>query len=428
MDIKEKYKKYINLHMVKGIADVVVDRAEGSTIYDINGSKYIDCFSGISVNNVGHRNKKVVAAAKAQIDKFIHCAAYIYQSEPPALLAEKLAQITPGHLSKTFFSNSGAEAVEGALRIAKQFTGKYEFIALQASFHGRTNATLSITGNSGRKRQGGPYNSGVSFAPFPYCYRCPFDLSVESCEFKCATYIKNIINLETSGSVAAFIAEPVLGEGGIIVPPKGYFEKVKEILAKYDILFIADEVQTGFGRCGKLLAVYDWDFEPDIVAFAKGIAGGFPLSAFITTEEIAASFKPGDHLSTFGGNPVSCAAALANIEVLEEDNLSEVAAAKGIKIMEKLKKQLQPKHKLIGDVRGKGLMIGIELVKDEMKTPASRETASIQELCRQKGVLVGTGGIYGNIIRIQPPLVISENELEAAFHVLDEAITQLENK
>ncbi len=428
MDIKEKYQKFINLNMLKGIADVVVERAEGSTIYDMNGSTYIDCFSGISVNNVGHRNKKVVEAAKAQIDKFIHCGSYLYYSKIPGLLAEKLAQITPGQLSKTFFSNSGAEAVEGALRIAKQYTGKYEFIALQASFHGRTNATLSVTGNSGRKRQGGPYNSGVSFAPFPYCYRCPFDLRVASCKLKCAAYIENIINLETSGSVAAFIAEPVLGEGGMIVPPKGYFEKVKEILDRYDILFIADEVQTGFGRCGKLLAVYDWDFEPDIIALAKGIAGGFPLSAFITTEEVAASFRPGDHLSTFGGNPVSCAAALANIEVLEEDNLSEVAAAKGIKLMEKLKKELQPKHQLVGDVRGKGLMIGLELIKDEMKTPAPGEAANIQEICRQKGVLVGTGGIYGNIIRIQPPLIISENELAEAFRVLDEAITQVENK
>ena len=426
MDIKQKYDKYVNTYSVKKMEDVIIDRAEGACVYDVDGKEYIDCFAGIAVVNAGHRNPKVIQAAKDQMDKLVHCCSYVYYSEPPALLAEKLANITPGRLEKTFFSNSGAEANEGALRIAKQFTDKYEIIALQASFHGRTNATLSITGNRKRKYKGGPYLSGIAFTPTPNCYRCPFELKKEKCDLKCARYLKDVIDFQTSGSVAAFIAEPVMGEGGIVVPPEGYFKKVKEILDEFEILFIADEVQSGFGRTGKFFAIEHYKIEPDIMTMAKGIADGFPLSIFITRDEIARSFKPGDHLSTFGGNPVSCAAALANIDFLLGENIPKQANDKGEKFMSKLRNELMKKHNLIGDVRGKGLMIGIELVKDKDKTPASDEAAKLREICRQNNLLIGVGGVYENVLRIQPPLVITEEQLGKALDILDYAFSAIE--
>jgi len=426
MDIKQKYNKYVNLYSVKKMEDIVINRAEGTCVYDIEGKEYLDCFAGIAVVNAGHRNTKVIQAAKEQMDKLVHCCSYVYYSEPPALLAEKLANITPGRLEKTFFSNSGAEANEGALRIAKQFTDKYEIVALQGSFHGRTNATLSITGNRKRKYKGGPYLPGITFVPTPNCYRCPFELEKEKCKLKCARYLRDIIDFQTSGSVAAFIAEPIMGEGGIVVPPEGYFKKVKEILDEFEILFIADEVQSGFGRTGKFFAIEHYKVEPDIMTMAKGIADGFPLSAFITRDEIARSFKPGDHLSTFGGNPVSCAAALANIDFLLGENIPKQANNKGEKFMFKLRNELMKKHNLIGDVRGKGLMIGIELVKDKDKTPAPDEAAKLRGICRQNNLLIGVGGVYENVLRIQPPLVITEEQLGKALGILDYAFSAIE--
>lgn len=425
MSIKEKYDKYVNTYMVKNIEDVVVDRAEGAVIYDIAGNEYIDCFAGISVVNAGHGNPQVVEAAKKQMDKLVHCCTYVYYSEPPAIIAEELAMVTPGSLTKTFFGNSGAEANEGALRIARQYTGNYEFVALQCSFHGRTNATLGVTGNRKRKHNGGPYTPGVAFSPAPYCYRCPFGLSRDDCNLRCAEFVRNTIDFSTAGSVAAFIAEPVMGEGGIIVPPKPYFKRVKEILDEYGILFIDDEVQSGFGRTGKLFAIEHYGVEPDIMTMAKGIAGGFPLGAFITREEIAASFRPGDHLSTFGGNPVSCAAAKANIDFLLEKDIPGNALVKGNSFIKRVKEQLMPKYQMIGDVRGKGLMIGIELISDTYKTPAEAAAVKVKEICKNKGLLIGVGGIYGNVLRIQPPLVISEEQLDKALSVIEEAINSV---
>jgi len=425
MDIKQKYDKYVNLYFINKMEDVVIDHAEGATVYDIDGKEYIDAFAGIAVNNAGHRNPKVIQAAKKQMDKLVHCCAYVYYSEPPAILAEKLAQYTPGRLDKTFFSNSGAEAIEGALRVAKQFTGNYEFIALQCSFHGRTNATLSVTGNRKRKFKGGPFLPGVAFAPAPYCYRCPFELKRETCNLKCARYLRDVIDYQTSGTVAAFIAEPVMGEGGIIVAPNEYFKEVKKILDEFNILFIADEVQSGYGRTGKLFAIEHYNVEPDIMTMAKGIADGFPLGAFITRDEIAKSFHPGDHLSTFGGNPVSCAAGIANLDFLVDEKIPEKALEKGNRFMQNVKDKLMKKYDLIGDVRGKGLMVGVELIKDKEKTPASAEAGKVRNLCREKGLLIGVGGVFGNVLRIQPPLVIEEQKLDKTVDILDDVFSKL---
>jgi len=424
MNTVEKYKKYVNVSMVDKVQPVVIERAAGATIVDTDGKDYIDCFSGIGVVNAGHCNERVIKAAKAQIDKLVHCCSYVYYSQPTADLAEKLAQVTPGRLQKTFFGNGGAEAIEGAMRLAKQHTGKAEFIALQASFHGRSYAALSITGNMGRKRRGGPYMVGCTFLPAPYCYRCFFELEYPECRLRCARALEDIIRFNTYDSVAAFIAEPILGEGGIITPPEDYFLAIEKILRDHKILFLVDEVQTGFARTGKMFAIEHYRVEPDILVMAKGIADGFPLSGFIARKEIADSFKPGDHLSTFGGNPVSCAAGLANLEFLEEERLADQASKKGESIMARLT-SLKSKYGRIGEIRGKGLMIGIELIRDRNKTPAKSEAEKVRDLSLGKGVLLGLGGVFGNVLRIQPPLVISEEQIEQVMKVLDEALQKI---
>ncbi|MBI4187244.1 MAG: aspartate aminotransferase family protein [Chloroflexi bacterium] len=424
MNTVEKYREYVNTSMLTGVVPVVFERAEGATVFGEDGRKYLDCFAGISVTNAGHGNPEVLDAARAQLGRYVHCCSYVYYNKPMADLAEKLARITPGRLKKSFFTSGGAEAMEGAMRMAKTYTGKREFIALQASFHGRTYATLSITGNCARKKRAGPYMPGVSFAPVPYCYRCAFGLEPETCGTRCAEYVEDIIRFDTYNDIAAFVAEPVLGEGGIIVPPEPYFKKVKEVLDRHGILLFIDEVQTGFARTGKMFAIEHYGVEPDIMAMAKGIANGFPLGAFIAPDDIADSFQPGEHLSTFGGNPVSCAAGLASINFLEREKMADQATAKGNRFKEGLNK-LRAKHPVIGDVRGKGLMIGVELVKDKAKTPASNEAAAVRKSCLEKGLLIGLGGVLGNVLRIQPPLVIGEAQLEEALAIVDKSLAEL---
>jgi 4-aminobutyrate aminotransferase / (S)-3-amino-2-methylpropionate transaminase / 5-aminovalerate transaminase len=423
-DTIQKYRDYVMTGFVKSVAPIVIEKASGAVVTDINGREYLDCFAGISVVNAGHCNPRVIAAAKAQMDKLVHCSSYLYHAQPVADLAEKIAHIAPRGLTKTFFGNGGAEAIEGALKLARLYTGKYEFIALQTSFHGRSFGALSVTGNMGRKKRGGPYGAGVAFAPVPYTFRSQWPDDPEECGRQSARSIEDIVRFATSGDVAAFIAEPVLGEGGIIVPPPNYFKEVKKILDRYGILFIADEVQSGFGRTGKMFAIEYYGVEPDILVTAKGIADGFPLSAFTTRPEIADAYKPGDHLSTFGGNPVSCAAALANIEFMEQEKLPARAADIGGYATAKLR-ELQKQSPLIGEVRGLGLMIGVELVKDENLTPAPAEAEAFRDALLRRGVLIGVGGAYGNVIRFQPPLIITREQIDQAIGAFATALAEL---
>jgi 4-aminobutyrate aminotransferase len=421
MGVKEQYRDYVMTGFVKRVEPVVADRGDGALLYDADGTEYIDCFAGISVTNAGHHNAKILAAAKAQADKLVHVCSYVYHVESVGALAEKLALITPGALQKSFFGNGGAEAIEGAFRLAKRFSGKNEFLALESSFHGRSYATLSVTGNSGRKKGGGPYMPGVAFAPTPYCYRCFAETTPDKCDMLCARRVGEIARLHLSGSVCAFIAEPVMGEGGIIVPPDDYFKRVKEILDEEGILFIADEVQSGFGRTGKMFAIEHYGVEPDIMCMAKGIAGGFPLSAFIAKPEIADSFQIGDHLSTFGGNPVSCAAALANIEFLQDGVVAE-SARKGAELKARFE-ELQRTQPLIGDVRGKGLMLGVELIADpQTKAYGTAAGAFVRQYCLEHNLLIGVGGNFGSVLRIQPPLVISDAQLDTVFATVADGI------
>ena len=424
MNTIQKYKDYVMTGFMKSVVPIVVDHASGVTVTDIHGREYLDCFAGISVVNAGHCNPEVIAAAKAQMDKLVHCASYIYHAQPVADLAEKIAHISPRGLTKTFFGNGGAEAIEGAMKLARLYTGKHEFISLHASFHGRSWGTLSITGNYGRKKRGGPYAPGIAFAPAPFVYRSQWPDDPEECGRQCARAIDDVVRYATSNDVAAFIAEPVMGEGGIIVPPANYFKEVKKVLDKYGILFIADEVQSGFARTGKMFAIEHYGVDPDILVTAKGIADGVPLSAFTTRPEIADAFKPGDHLSTFGGNPVSCAASLANIEFMEREDLPARATETGEYAMAKLR-ELQRHNSLIGDVRGAGLMIGVELVKDEKLTPAATEAEAIRESLLKQGVLVGLGGVFGNVIRFQPPLIITRQQIDQAISAFSNALSEV---
>jgi 4-aminobutyrate aminotransferase / (S)-3-amino-2-methylpropionate transaminase / 5-aminovalerate transaminase len=423
MNTVEKYQRYVNTSALAGVEPITVESARGATVTATDGTEYTDLYSGIGVVNAGHVHPRVAEAAKRQIDRVVHSCSYVYHVPVVADLAERLAAITPGRLQKTFFGNSGAEAVEGALRLARAFTGRREVIALQASFHGRTAGSLAVTGNAQRKHRGGAQIAGVAFAPTPNPYRCR--MCSGSCSLACADAVEDTIRYDTSDDVAAFIIEPIIGEGGIIPLPTGYLRRVKDILDARGILLIVDEVQSGFGRSGHMFAVEAHDVEPDIMTLAKGIASGFPLGAFIAREEIADGFRPGEHMSTFGGNPVSCAAGVATIEVLIDEHLPERAARLGGMVKQRLD-AFAVECDLIGDVRGAGLMMGMELVRDRAtKEPATAEAAAVKRHCRERGVLIGVGGTFGNVVRIQPPLVIGEGELDRAIGVVEEAVTSL---
>lgn len=428
MDRKSLSERYLLPVVAQGLEPVVIASASGRTVVDTDGKQYLDCFSGISVVNAGHNHPRIIAAAKEQMDKLVHAASCVYHVPVVGELAKRLAEIVPldpqqgpkKKLAKSFFSNSGAEAIEGTMRLAKQHTGRREIVALAYGFHGRTIGTLSITGNMARKKNNGPYLPGVAFGPTPYCYRCPFNLTHPECELACAHALHDTVRQQTSGDVAAFVVEPILGEGGIITPPEEYLTVAAQIMHEHGALVIIDEVQTGFGRTGKMFGVeHSSNAHADIVAMAKGIAAGFPLAAFTTRYPISEAMKPGDHLSTFGGNPIACAAALANIAVLQDEGMIENARVRGEQLLAGCK-ALQVKTPLIGDVRGRGLMIGLELVRDrKTKEPAPTEAKSLRKAMRERGILVGVGGIFGNVVRLQPPLSITADECDCVLMELE---------
>jgi 4-aminobutyrate aminotransferase len=422
-DTRQQYARFVLPVVAQGVEPVVMVAGRGRTLTGDDGRDYLDCFSGISVVNAGHNHPRVLAAAREQMERLVHCCSYVYHVPAVGELAARLAAVTPGDLTKSFFSNSGAEANEGAVRLAKQATGRREVVALSHGFHGRTVGTLSITGNSARKKNNGPYLPGVAFAPAPYCYRCPLGLSYPSCDVACARGLRDVIRFQTAGDVAAFVVEPVLGEGGIVAPPPEYFEVAARIFHDDGALLIVDEVQTGFGRTGKMFGIeHAPGAAPDVLTTAKGIASGFPLGALTAREPVSEAMKPGDHLSTFGGNPISCAAALANIAVIEEEGLVGNAARQGDWLLARLRR-LQEDCSLIGDVRGRGLMIGLELVRDRRsKEPADREARAVRAAMRERGVLVGVGGVYGNVLRLQPPLSITTEECEQAVDTLGDVL------
>ncbi len=406
--------------------DVPISRAEGCTLVDFEGNEYLDVFSGISVTNVGHGNEAAVDAAKAQLDEFVHGCSYVHPNEPVAELAERIASITPGDLQKSFFCNSGTEAVEGALKLARKYTGNDEVVALEMGFHGRTLGSLALTGNHTYKRRMGPTINNVTHAPAPYKYRSHYgDRPDEEFAEAAAAELERVIGTHTSGEIAAVVVEPVIGEGGIIAPPPGYLSRVEEIAHDHGGLLVADEVQSGYGRTGEFWAIDHFDATPDILTQAKGIANGLPLGAFTAPAEIADAFESGDHLSTFGGNPVCCAAALATIDELQGgivDNAREQGAwlADALADLERLD--------AVGETRGLGLMQGVELVDPDESGPGDAPAPApdlakrVGTRLREAGIVMGVGGYYKNVMRFQPPLTIERAQLERAVDALREAI------
>lgn len=426
-EIIRKYKEYLFPSVSTYFAEpLVTDHASMQYLWDADGKQYLDFFGGIVTISVGHANPKVTDKIIAQTKRLQH-ASTVLPNEAIVALAEKIAQITPGKLSKSYFTNSGTEANETAVQLARVHTGRYEIVALRHAYAGRSQLAQSITGqNTWRKSLPGAF--GVVHAMNPYCYRCPLDKTYPSCDVACANDVEAVIQTTTSGRIAAFMAEPIQGLGGFITPPPEYFKIVVKIVKEYGGLFIADEVQTGWGRTGKKwFGIEHWEVVPDMITAAKSLGNGVPIGATFTTPEIAGSFK-GLQISTFGGNPVSCTAARAVIQVIEEENLLENAATTGKYFQDGLR-ELQNKHALIGDVRGMGLMQAIELVKDRhSKEPAPEATNQFMEECRREGLLIGKGGMVGNVIRLSPPLNISKADVDVALRTMDKALAAVANK
>ena len=423
-EVLQKHKQYLFPCVVNYYAQpLVVDHARAQYIFDTDGRRYLDFFGGILTISVGHCNEKVTGKVKAQIDRLQHTST-LYPNQAIVALAEKLAQITPGKLQKSFFTNSGTEANETAVLLARMATGSFEVVALRHGYSGHSLVAKSLTGQAPWRR-GGVINVGVTHAMSPYCYRCPLGMRYPDCGVACAKDVEDLIQTSTSGRIAAFLAEPIQGVGGFITPPLEYFKKVFEIIKKFGGLFIADEVQTGFGRTGKKwFGIEHWDVEPDILTTAKGMANGTPVGATIAKPEIADAFQ-GMTISTFGGNPVTAVAARATIEVIEEEKLLDNAHTVGAHFRSKLE-ELQAKYPLIGDVRGMGLMQALELVKDrQTKEPASQELVQLMERCKENGLLIGKGGLWGNVVRLSPPLNASKTDVDEAVRILDKSFAQV---
>lgn len=421
-DILDKKKDYIFPSVATYYeTPLILERGEGQYVYAEDGTPYLDFFGGILVTSVGHCHPKVTDRVCQQVSTLVHTST-LYVHRNTADLAQQLAEIAPGRLQKSFFTNSGTEANELAVVLAKIHTDAQEIVALRHGYSGRSALAMSLTGHA-NWRVGGTQVLGIKHAHNPYCYRCALGQTYPDCDLLCARDVEELIQTTTSGRVAAFLAEPIQGVGGFITPPPGYFQLVSEIVRRYGGLFISDEVQTGFGRTGsKWFGIEHWDVEPDIMTCAKGIANGAPMGATIATPEVADSFR-GMTISTFGGNPVSCAAAQATIEVMQEENLVQNAQVMGDYLGERLE-ELKEKYPLVGDVRGMGLIQGVELVR-EHKEPATQEILKLFEATKRRGLLIGKGGLYGNVIRITPPLNISKTDVDEAIRILDQAFAEV---
>jgi 4-aminobutyrate aminotransferase / (S)-3-amino-2-methylpropionate transaminase / 5-aminovalerate transaminase len=403
-------------------------KAKGAVITDVEGREYIDFAGGIGVANAGHCDDEVVKAIQDQAAKYIHTCFHVVMYEPYVELAKKLNEITPGAFpKKTMFANSGAEAVENAIKIARHATGRPAIIAFEDAFHGRTLLAMSLTSKMKPYKSGfGPYAPEIYRMPYAYCYRCAFGLEYPSCELHCAYYLKEFFNTHISSEqVGSLIVEPILGEGGFVVPPKEYFKVLRKICHDNGIVFIADEVQTGFGRTAKMFAVEHFDVAPDIIVMAKSIAGGLPLSAITGKTEIMDHPQVGGLGGTYAGNPLACRAGLAILEQFEKKKLLYKGEEIGKKVMKRFK-EFYEKYPVVGDVRGLGAMVGMELVVDrQTKEPATALTKHLVARCREKGLLMISAGTHSNIIRPLMPLVITDEQLERGLEIVGEAFDEL---
>jgi len=399
---------------------LVVARAKDQYVWDADGNQYLDFFGGIVTVSVGHCNEQVNAKVHRQLDTLQHVST-VFANEPQAALAKKIASLTPGGaLTKSFFTNSGTEANENAILTARCYTGSTEIVALRHSYHGRSAMAMTLTGQGAWRL--GPTQAGIVHAHNAYCYRCPFGLKYPECGVKCAEDVEDVIRSSTSGRIAAFIAEPIQGVGGFITPPKEYFPIVEKIIRSHGGVFISDEVQTAWGRTGgKWFGIEQWGVTPDIITSAKGLGNGSPIGLTVARAEVADSLK-GLTISTFGGNPVTTTQAKAVLDFIEEHNLAANCEETGAYLRGRLE-ELKDKHELIGDVRGMGLLQAIELVEDrKTKKPASQQTNMLLEAARENRILIGKGGMFGNVIRLSPPMNIGRSDVDQFIGQLDRSL------
>ena len=425
--IRKKHKKYL-FDAIKNFykEPLVIEKGKGFYVSDSDGNSYLDFFGGILTVSVGHANDEVNTAVKAQVDRLSHISS-LYPSIPVVELAEKLVGLAPDNLEKVFFNASGTEADETAVMMAQLYTGNTEIIALRHGYSGRSLLAQSLTGHAPWRALPSQVGS-VKHALAPYCYRCPLKMTYPECGVACAKDVEELINTTTTGKVAGILAEPIQGVGGFITPPDEYFSIVSDIIHDHGGIFISDEVQTGFGRTGKTWGIEHSGVEPDMITVAKGIANGMPLAAVITTKDIADSLQK-NTISTFGGNPVSSAAANATLDIIERDDLKTNSVKMGEILKEGLQKIQSEHKKIIGDVRGKGLMVGLELVIDETtkdRTPNPEAVDRLMEETKHRGLLIGRGGLYGNCVRISPSLNIGKDEIDEALAILSRSFRSIE--
>jgi 4-aminobutyrate aminotransferase len=416
LDISSKYEPTCTTQQ----APLVWDRGEGVQVWDVDGNQYIDLTSGVLVTNVGHSHPKHIEAIREQAGRLLNC--YDFPTPQRVEFTRRLVQLMPENLDNCFLLTTGSEATEAAMRASKRFTGRHEMISFYGGFHGRTYGAMSMAGKMGTKKKFGPVMPGCIYAPYPYCFRCPFKMKKEDCGLFCLEFLEKVVDASSTGDIAALIIEPYQGGAGFIFPPEGYLKELEKWAKEKEVLFILDEVQASFGRTGKMFA-FEWeDLRPNLLCLGKGIGSGIPTAALMAESRIMDSLGPGEMSSTTGGNPLSCAAGLAVLDIMEEEKLPENALKVGSYMLARFKK-LEKEIEILGEARGRGLVMGLEFVKDKKSlAPAPDITWEFILRCCQAGVLVGRVGLYGNVIRIAPPLVIKEEEAEKAVDMIEEVL------
>jgi 4-aminobutyrate aminotransferase len=404
-------------------AQVAWDHAFGVIVTDVDGNTFIDWTSGVLVTNVGHCHPDLVKAVQAASAKLLNNYECLHEWRVDA--AEKLVSVLPGHLDKCFFLSTGSETTEGAIRIMKRKSGKFEIISFYGGFHGRTYAALSAGGLAGPKKGYGPTVPGSIRVPFPYCYRCPFRADPATCDMLCLDYVEDAVRANSTGSLAGLIVEPYQGAAGFIFPPEGWLARLEQWLRERGLLFTLDEVQSSFGRTGRFWAM-EWEgLAPDLVCIGKGIGSGVPASAIAARGDVIGALGHGEMSSTMGGNPVACAAVSAVVNIMQRDRLENNALRMGALMKARLL-GIMEKSAVVGDVRGMGLVMGVELVKDKKtKEPAPDLTRKLIDLAAEHGLLIGSVGVFGNVIRVAPPLVISESEVHESLDIFEKALSLL---
>lgn len=402
---------------------VVWDHAERVWVTDVDGNEYIDFTSGVLVTNLGHCHPTHVVAIQEQAARLMNC--YSFPTPERVTLSKRLIETLPPNLDRVFLLTTGAEATEAALRVAKRYTGKFEVLAFYGAFHGRTYGALSVAGNISTRRQFGSPVPGGIMAPYAYCYRCVYDKKYPDCDLYCIKALDRVIESSSSDQLGSVIVEPYQGAAGFIFPPDGWLKALETWCEERDLLLIVDEVQSSFGRTGKLYAIEWEDIRPQMLCLGKGFGSGMPSSALAAEAKIFDAMRLGELSSTWGGNPLASAASLAVLDVITEERLSENALRVGSHLKQNLE-ELQEKHRCLGDVRGKGLVIGLEIVDPiEGYTPAPELTGKILLAAAEWGMLLGKVGLYGNVIRIAPPLVITEEEADIGVEILDTALSEV---